>query len=246
MPATRKRKPVPPRTLRERLSVLYPDAQCELHFRTPLELLVATILSAQCTDQRVNIVTRTLFEKYRSAEDYLAVPQEELETDIHSTGFFRNKARNIRGACLRILEAYGGEVPGTMEELLTLPGVARKTANVVLGNIFNRAEGIAVDTHVTRLSGLLGLSEHTDPVKIERDLMARFPRKHWTVLSHLLILHGRRVCVARRPNCAGCTLNDLCPSAFVAARKPDGAPVITRTVSEPEVEEHGSTSGVGA
>ena len=244
MPRVKTCKPVPPRTLRERLSALYPDAQCELQFRTPLELLVATILSAQCTDERVNVVTRTLFEKYRGPEDYLAVPQEELEADIHSTGFFRNKAKNIRGACRRILEAYGGEVPGTMEELLTLPGVARKTANVVLGNIFNRAEGIAVDTHVTRLSGLLGLSEHTDPVKIERDLMARFPRKHWTALSHLLILHGRRVCVARRPNCPGCTLNDLCPSAFVAMKPASQSGGVTGAAAT-DPEERESASAVG-
>lgn len=212
---------VPPDLLLERLYALYPDPQCELSFRSPLELLIATILSAQCTDARVNIVTRTLFEKYRKPEDYLAVPQEELEAEIHSTGFFRNKAKNIRGACRRILEAYDGRVPDTMEELLTLPGVARKTANVVLGNIFNKAEGIAVDTHVTRLSGLLGLTEHTDPVKIERDLMKLFAREHWTAITHLLILHGRRVCIARRPNCAACTLNDLCPSAFGGASLAD-------------------------
>jgi endonuclease-3 len=167
----------------------------------------------------VNIVTQTLFQKYRRPEDYLAVPQEELEADIHPTGFFRNKSRNIRGACRRIIDVYGGRVPDTMEDLLTLPGVARKTANVVLGNAFGRAEGIAVDTHVTRLSGLLGITRHTDPVKIERDLMALFPHKEWTAISHLLILHGRRVCIARRPNCAACTLNDVCPSAFKAAAR---------------------------
>ena len=220
MPRTRKPKPIPPRVLLDRLSQLYPDPRCELNFTSPLELLVATILSAQCTDERVNIVTASLFQKYRSPEDYLAVPQEELETDIHSTGFYRNKAKNIRGACQRILDAYGGQVPDTMEELLTLPGVARKTANVVLGNIFNKAEGIAVDTHVTRLTHLMGLTEHADPVKIERDLMAKFPRKTWTAISHLLILHGRRVCNARKPNCAACTLNDLCPSAFNPPPRP--------------------------
>jgi endonuclease III len=215
MPRTQKRKPSEPQVVLERLYAAYPDFRCELDFRNALELLIATILSAQCTDARVNIVTQTLFQKYRKPEDYLAVPQEELEQEIHSTGFFRSKARNIRGACQRILEAYGGEVPGTMEELLTLPGVARKTANVVLGNWFNRAEGIAVDTHVTRLCGLLGLSEHTDPVKIERDLMQKFPREHWTAITHLLILHGRRVCVARRPDCPRCVLNDVCPSSRV-------------------------------
>jgi endonuclease III len=216
MPPTTPASSAPPEVVLERLYGLYPEPQCELNFRSPLELLVATILSAQCTDVRVNIVTQTLFKKYRRPEDYLAVAQEELERDIQSTGFFRNKTKNIRGACQRIIEVYGGRVPDTMEELLTLPGVARKTANVVLGNVFNRAEGIAVDTHVTRLSGLLGLTKHTDPVKIERDLMALFPHEEWTAISHLLILHGRRVCVARRPNCPACVLNDVCPSAFIA------------------------------
>jgi len=219
MPRPRTRKPAPPRTLLQRLYTLYPTPHCELSFRNPLEILVATILSAQCTDERVNKVTETLFKKYRAPEDYLAVSQEELERDIHSTGFYRNKAKNIRGACQRILEVYGGQVPDTMEELLTLPGVARKTANVVLGNIFGKNEGIAVDTHVTRLSGLLGLSAHTDPVKIERDLMEKFPRKEWTNVSHLLILHGRRVCAARRPDCEACPLNDICPSAFAVCGK---------------------------
>jgi endonuclease-3 len=200
-----------PDLLLERLYALYPDPHCELVHRSPLELLIATILSAQCTDERVNLVTQSLFAKYRRPEDYLAVPEEELQQDIHSTGFFRNKAKNIRGACRRILEAYGGTVPDTMADLLTLPGVARKTANVVLGECFGKAEGIAVDTHVTRLSGLLGLTAHTDPVKIERDLMVAFPREHWTALSHLLILHGRRVCIARRPRCAECSLRDVCP-----------------------------------
>jgi endonuclease-3 len=200
-----------PDLLLERLYALYPDPHCELVHRSPLELLIATILSAQCTDERVNLVTQSLFAKYRRPDDYLAVPEEELQQDIHSTGFFRNKAKNIRGACRRILEAYGGTVPDTMADLLTLPGVARKTANVVLGECFGKAEGIAVDTHVTRLSGLLGLTAHTDPVKIERDLMVAFPREHWTALSHLLILHGRRVCIARRPRCAECSLRDVCP-----------------------------------
>ena len=205
--------PLPAPVLLERLHSLYPDAHSELEYQNPLELLIATILSAQCTDARVNIVTEGLFKKYRRPEDYLAVPQEELEQDIHSTGFYRNKAKNIRGACQRILEVYGGQVPDTMEELLTLPGVARKTANVVLSNAFGKAEGIAVDTHVGRLSGLLGLTRHTDPVKIERDLLQYFPREDWNAINHLLILHGRRVCVARRPRCAECPLRDLCPSA---------------------------------
>jgi len=207
-------RPVPPALLLERLAALYPEPRCELDFGSPLELLVATILSAQCTDVRVNQVTPALFRKYRSPADYLAAPATELEADIHSTGFFRNKTKNIQGACRRLLEEYHGEVPDTMDALLTLPGVARKTANVVLGNVFNKAEGIAVDTHVTRLSARLGLTEHADPVKIERDLMAAFPQEEWTSLSHRIILHGRRVCTARKPNCAGCVLNDVCPSAF--------------------------------
>lgn len=184
-----------------------------LIYSSPFELLIATILSAQCTDARVNLVTRSLFQKYRSPRDYLAVDQEELENDIRSTGFFRSKARNIQGACRVLIERFGGSVPRTMQEMLLLPGVARKTANVVLGNAFGRDEGIAVDTHVTRLSRLLGLTSHSDPVKIERDLMRLFPKKHWTALPHLLILHGRRICIARRPRCAECGIADLCPSA---------------------------------
>ncbi|MGV3720645.1 MAG: endonuclease III [Actinomycetota bacterium] len=232
MPRRSKPKPAPPQVVYERLAALYPDAECELTFTSPLELLVATILSAQCTDVRVNLVTQELFKKYRCPKDYYGGPQEELEQAIHSTGFFRNKAKNIRGACLRIDEAYGGTVPDSMEELLTLPGVARKTANVVLGNIFNKAEGIAVDTHVTRLSGLLGLSEHTDPQKIERDLMRLFPQEQWTLISHLLILHGRRVCIARRPQCGACVLNDVCPSAFATERKTKPA-AKTSSISRP-------------
>ena len=170
----------------------HPDAVIALRFADDVQLLVATMLSAQTTDVTVNRVTASLFEKYRRPEDYLAVPQEELEEDVRPTGFFRSKAKHIRGACRRILDAYGGAVPDTMEDLLTLPGVARKTANVVLGNSFAKAEGIAVDTHVIRLSGRLGLSLHVDPVKIEADLMGLFPREHWTNVTHLVILHGRR------------------------------------------------------
>lgn len=238
----RKLKPAPPQIVYERLSALYPDAVCELNFTSPLELLIATILSAQCTDVRVNLVTEKLFQKYRKPEDYLAVPAEELEADIHSTGFYRNKAKNIRGACQRLVEVYDGVVPDSMEELLTLPGVARKTANVVLGNVFNKAEGIAVDTHVTRLSGLLGLTVHTDPPKIERDLMRLFPQDQWTVISHLLILHGRRVCIARRPQCAACVLNDVCPSAFAAekaklsAKTPKTRKKVVEAASDAETE----------
>jgi endonuclease III len=200
----------------QRLAAAYPDAICALDHRSPFELLVATILSAQCTDERVNMVTPALFAKYRRPEEYLAAPVEELERDIHSTGFFRNKAKSIRGAARLLVEQFGGEMPRTMEEMLTLPGVARKTANVVLGTAFGLAEGIAVDTHVRRLSGRLGLTHYDDPVKIERDLMALVPRDAWIHVSHRLILHGRQVCHARRPNCARCTLTDLCPSAFAA------------------------------
>ena len=201
-------------TLVERLAAAYPEATCSLDHQTPFELLVSTILSAQCTDERVNMVTPALFAKYRRPEDYLAVPAEELEQDIHSTGFYRNKAKSIRGAAQLLVDRFGGEMPRTMEEMLALPGVARKTANVVLGTAYGLAEGIAVDTHVRRLSGRLGLTEHDDPVKIERDLMALIPRDGWISISHRLILHGRQVCHARKPDCAHCTLTDLCPSAF--------------------------------
>jgi endonuclease-3 len=200
------------RTINELLTREYPEADCTLDNATPLELLIATILSAQCTDERVNQITPALFARYRRPEDYLAVPVETLEEEIRPSGFYRNKAKSIRGACQRMLEAYSGQVPDTMEELLTLPGVARKTANVVLGSAFGKAEGIAVDTHVRRLSGRLGLTAHDDPEKIERDLMALLPREHWTGFSHRLILHGRRVCHARKPDCARCSLQALCPT----------------------------------
>ena len=216
------RPPIDPTELSHRLDAAYPEAECTLEHRSPLELLIATILSAQCTDERVNRVTETLFAKYRTPEDYLGVPQEELEQDIHPTGFFRNKAKAIRGACRLILEQYGGQVPRTMEELLQLPGVARKTANVVLGSAFGVSEGIAVDTHVQRLSRRLGLSNEATAEKVERELMARFPRKRWTRLSHQLILHGRQVCHARRPDCPGCLLRDLCPSAGPVSRPSAG------------------------
>jgi endonuclease-3 len=195
---------------------LYPEAACSLHYENPLQLLVATQLSAQCTDQRVNIVTEKLFQKYRTVEDFAQVSQEELEQDIRPTGFFRNKARNIRTACQKIITDYGGEVPRTMEAILSLAGVARKTANVVLGNAFDIVEGFVVDTHVGRLSRRLGWTKNTDPVKVERDLMAIVPQKDWLDLSHLLIFHGRAVCEARRPACERCTLASLCPSAFLA------------------------------
>jgi endonuclease-3 len=200
------------RAINEILTQEYPEADCTLENASPLELLVATILSAQCTDERVNQITPALFAKYRRPEEYLAVPVETLEEEIRPSGFYRNKAKSIRGACQRMVEVYGGQVPDTMEELLTLPGVARKTANVVLGSAFGKAEGIAVDTHVRRLSGRLGLTDHDDPEKIERDLMALLPREQWTGFSHRLILHGRRVCHARKPDCAHCSLQALCPT----------------------------------
>ena len=194
---------------------LYPDARCSLNFSNPLELLIATQLSAQCTDERVNIVTTSLFKKYRSAEDYATVSQEELEQDIKSTGFYRNKAKNIRAAAQRIVTHYGGEVPRTMADILTLPGVARKTANVVLGNAFGIVEGFVVDTHIGRLARRFGWTANEDPVKVEQDLMRIVPQKDWLHLSHLMIFHGRAVCYARKPACARCALAPLCPSAFI-------------------------------
>ena len=193
----------------------YPDAHCELTFNNALELLVATILSAQCTDERVNQVTPVLFARYPTAQALAEADIHELEEIVRSTGFYRNKAKNIQSAARRIVEVYGGEVPSDMNELLTLGGVARKTANVVLGNVFGIAEGIVVDTHIKRLSERLGLTTETTPEKIERDLMALTPREEWIVLSHLLVFHGRRVCNARKPNCTICVISHLCPSAAV-------------------------------
>jgi endonuclease-3 len=197
---------------------VYPDAHTELNFKNPLELLIATILSAQCTDKRVNMVTPALFKKYRTAKDYANASQAELENAIKSTGFFRNKAKSIRAATSRIAEKFGGKVPSTMEELRELPGVGRKTANVVLGNAFGRNEGIVVDTHVARLSQRLGLTKHKDAEKIERDLMKLVPREHWTNWSHWLIWHGRRRCYARKPDCSNCEVFKLCPSGKVFLR----------------------------
>jgi endonuclease-3 len=197
---------------------VYPDAHTELNFKNPLELLIATILSAQCTDRRVNMVTPALFKKYRTAKDYANASQAELENAIKSTGFFRNKAKSIRAATSRIAEKFGGKVPSTMEELRELPGVGRKTANVVLGNAFGKNEGIVVDTHVTRLSQRLGLTKHKDAEKIERDLMKLVPREHWTNWSHWLIWHGRRRCYARKPDCSNCEVFKLCPSGKVFLR----------------------------
>ncbi len=192
---------------------IYPDAHCELSHRNPLELLVATILSAQCTDKRVNMVTPALFERFPAAPDLAAADPSELEDLVRTTGFFRSKARNIRATAAAIVSGHGGRVPDTMEALQALPGVGRKTANVVLGNAFGKNEGIVVDTHVARLSQRLGLSRRNDPEKIERDLMKTVSRDDWTLFSHWLIFHGRRRCMARNPDCAGCEVAALCPSA---------------------------------
>lgn len=200
------------RTVIRRLKKQYPDAQCALVHSNAFELLVATILSAQCTDAQVNIVTATLFRKYRGPKDFAEASQSELEKDIHSTGFFRNKAKSIKAASQRILDEFDGEVPRTMAEILTLNGVARKTANVVLGNAFGIASGIVVDTHVSRLSQRLGLTDNVTPEKIEADLIQLFPKKDWVLIPHLLIFHGRAVCQARKPKCPQCVLGNICPS----------------------------------
>lgn len=195
------------------LAKTYPDAHCELSFRNPLELLVATILSARCTDKQVNIVTKALFEKYRSAADFADAPAGQLETDIKSLGFFRNKAKNIQACCRALIEKHDGKVPRTMEALVELSGVGRKTANVVLGNAFQINEGVVVDTHVGRLAQRLQLTSKTDPVDVENDLMPLVPREQWTLFSHWLIWHGRRRCPARKPDCPACEIRTLCPSA---------------------------------
>jgi len=192
----------------------YPDAKTALHYTSPLEILVATILSAQCTDKRVNIVTKSLFKKYKTAEDYANADLGELEEDVRSTGFYRNKAKNIKRSGRMLVEKYDSQVPRTMNELLELPGVARKTANIVLSNAYGVIEGIAVDTHVRRLSKRLGLTENKNPNKIEADLMLIVPKSHWKRITDLLIFHGRNVCMAKKPKCSLCGLNKLCPSAF--------------------------------
>ena len=197
------------------LSETYPDAKVALNFSNALEMLVATILSAQSTDVNVNKVTETLFEKYRTAEDYLRVPEDELKADIKTTGFFNQKATAIREACRRIVEVYDGKVPDTMEDLLTLRGVARKTANIVLGNAYGKVEGIAVDTHVKRVSNRLGFTTQSDPDKIEQDLMHLIPRERWFNFTYVLIDHGRALCIARRPLCEQCPVNYLCPASLV-------------------------------
>ena len=199
------------------LKRIYPTAHCELNFSNPLELLIATILSAQCTDKRVNLVTAGLFKKYRSAEDFADAPLPEIEEAIKTTGFFRNKAKNIKACCAALVQKFGGEVPRTMDELHSLAGVGRKTANVVLGNAFDINAGVVVDTHVTRLGNRLGLTKQTNAVKIEKDLMALVPQSEWTLFSHLLIWHGRRRCIARKPDCVHCEVQKLCPRVGVKA-----------------------------
>jgi endonuclease-3 len=215
-PAPTRESPIEERApgIIRRLSDAYPDAHVALRFETPLECLVATILSAQCTDERVNEVTATLFRKYRSPEDYVRVPEDELKADIKPTGFFNQKAASIRAACDRIIEAYGSVVPDTMEDLLTLRGVARKTANIVMGNAYGTVEGVAVDTHVKRVTNRLGLSVSKDPLVIEQDLMRLVPRDRWFEFTYVLIDHGRAICVARRPKCDRCPVSDLCPASW--------------------------------
>ncbi|MEZ5344082.1 MAG: endonuclease III [Pyrinomonadaceae bacterium] len=210
-----KDKPAQTKEIITRLKKRYPDAHCALSHSNAFELLIATILSAQCTDVRVNIVTADLFRKYRKPKDYVETTQEELEEDIRSTGFYRNKAKNIRAACEKIIKNFGGEVPKTMDELLTLDGVARKTANVVLGNAFGIASGVVVDTHVKRLSNRLGLTKESNPVKVERDLEKLVPKKDWVMFPHWLIWHGRETCKARNPNCTECVLGEICPQIGV-------------------------------
>jgi len=203
------------RPIIRRLKKAYPEARCSLDHSNPLELLVATILSAQCTDARVNLVTRTLFQKYRSAEDYAVADPAVFEQEIKSTGFFRNKTKSVLGMANALVDRHGGRVPDTMDELVKLPGVGRKTANVVLGNAFGKNVGVVVDTHVTRIARLLKLTRQKDAVKIEQDLMKVVPRKDWTLFPHLMIHHGRAVCIANRPKCADCVISDLCPSSSV-------------------------------
>jgi len=198
----------------ELLKKNYPDVKIALDFSNPMELLVATILSAQSTDKQINKVTKTLFEKYRTLEDYAKTPQEELEKDIYSTGFYRNKAKNIKKLCEILVNDFNSNVPDTMEDLVTLPGVARKTANIVLSGAFGKIEGIAVDTHVKRVSARLGITKNTDPEKIEKDLMKIVPRNEWDIFALRLIHHGREICIAKKPKCEACFLNRVCPSAF--------------------------------
>ena len=201
-----------------RLRHAYPDATCSLDFRTPLDLLVATVLSAQCTDERVNLVTRELFSKYPTAVDYAGASLSELQRDIQSTGFYRNKAKSIKGCCQALLEEYEGKVPGEIEILVKLPGIGRKTANVVLGTAYGTASGVVVDTHVGRVSRRLGLTRQKDAGKVERDLMEQIPKKEWIAVSHRMIQHGRRYCTARRPKCDDCPLGPICPRIDVEVK----------------------------
>lgn len=196
----------------ERLEKAYPNAKCELDFQNPFQLLIATILSAQCTDKRVNMVTKHLFKKYKTPKDFCQADLQELEKEVYTTGFYRNKAKNIKAASQMLTEAYSGRVPGSMEELIKLPGVARKTANVILGSGFGVTSGVVVDTHVQRVARRLGLSRGKDPVKVERDLMRILPKEKWIAVSHALVFHGRYVCVARNPKCYQCVVYDLCRS----------------------------------
>ena len=215
--ARRRRKPTPELAgeVYDRLAAHYPDAHCALDFKSPFQLLIATILSAQCTDKRVNMVTPALFKRYRTPAALAAANPEELEELIKSTGFFRNKTKSLIGMSTAVAERHGGRIPDDLDALVKLPGVGRKTANVVLGNAYDKNEGVVVDTHVGRVSGRLGLTKQTDPVKIEHDLMKLFPSDRWTMLAHLLIEHGRTICEARRPKCEECFLNDICPSSLV-------------------------------
>ncbi|HEU4787630.1 MAG TPA: endonuclease III [Gemmatimonadaceae bacterium] len=215
--ASRRKRPTPERAreIYDRLAEHYPDAKCALDYRTPYQLLVATILSAQCTDKRVNMVTPALFKRYRTPAAMADANPEELEEMIKSTGFYRNKTKSLVGMSRALVERHRGRVPEQLDALVKLPGVGRKTANVVLGNAFDLNEGVVVDTHVARLSQRLGFARQTDPVKIEQDLMRLFPSDRWTMLAHLLIEHGRRICVARKPKCESCFLNDVCPSSRV-------------------------------
>jgi endonuclease III len=223
----------------EGLAELYPDAECALNFSSPLELLIATILSAQCTDERVNIVTRELFRRYRTAADYAEAPIEELETIIRSAGFYRMKAKNIQACCRALVENHGGEVPQDLAALVLLGGVGRKTANVVLGTAFGIPSGVVVDTHVTRLTYRLGLTKQTDAVKIEQDLMAKLPPEEWIDFSHRLIWHGRKICTARKPRCAECTLSPICPKNGVpkngvpSVKKKGGPKAGTKSSAKP-------------
>ncbi len=224
MPAERSQA----RSIFNALKKTYPDARCELDFETPMQLLVATILSAQCTDRRVNLVTPALFKRYRSAKAFASADRAELESYIASTGFFRNKANSIIGAARQICSDFGGEVPGDLDSLITLPGVGRKTANVLLGNVFG-VPGITVDTHCLRLARRFGWTTSTDPVKVERDLMEMFPAKDWTMLSHLIVWHGRRRCHAKKPACGACPIAKFCPAFGEGPTDPEVAARLVRT-----------------